>query len=159
MTNGLYLLIAPGSWTDSENVVWNVLRMEMPKTIVKTENNFLKSILQIRPLQSIFVTLFAYLELCGFISKELIIIAWVIFQVLMAAEWWSIHSWSLLLCWPCLLWEKNSICGCTSDCETQLLVLLRMLLPLFVHCPPARTLYAFLLATEWKQLMEKSNKH
>lgn len=40
MTNGLYLVIAPGSWTDSENMVWNMFRMEMLKTVVKKEDNF-----------------------------------------------------------------------------------------------------------------------
>lgn len=71
MTNGLHLVTAPGSWTESENMVWNIFRMEMLKTVVKKENNFRKSILQIRLLQSIFVTPFACLQLCGFISEEL----------------------------------------------------------------------------------------
>lgn len=75
------------------------------------------------------------------------IITWVIFQVSVAAEWWSIHSWSLLLCCPCLLefnlllheWEWNPV-GATENASIPFCSLLT--------CEePGRTLYAFLLAT------------
>lgn len=55
-------------------------------------NNFLKPILYKRPLQSIFWTPVALLEL-WIILEELVISAWVIFQVgLMGVTAWSIQS-------------------------------------------------------------------